>query len=218
MAVTATQIYSEIAYTLIESPTDGSTNPTSGLWTTSAIMARVNYRCLEFNKRTGVYVKNAISQATTNAVRDISIPTDCIDLLQVNYRTTSTSTSGTIPKGSVYEADLFISNEITSAPTPTIYTIEDSNILSISLIPPPDSSSNSCVYTYIAQPPTLPSPPDSTPLVIPDDMTPFIKYGALADLFGKSGETYDPQRQEICLSLYELGVDMARHWVSGGQS
>ncbi len=55
----------------------------------------------------------------------------------------------------------------------------------------------------------------ATTFSIPDDLTPFVKYGALADLFGKSGETYDPFREQICQQLYELGIDVARAWVSG---
>jgi hypothetical protein len=83
-------------------------------------------------------------------------------------------------------------------------------------MPPPDANSFARFH-YTSVPTNLPSPPDMTILEISDDLTPFIKYGALADLFGKSGETYDPLRKQVCEELFELGVEAAQSFVRGSE-
>lgn len=50
----------------------------------------------------------------------------------------------------------------------------------------------------------------ATILGIPDDLTPAIKWGALADLLGKDGIASDPVRAEFCERKYQTYVQLAR--------
>jgi hypothetical protein len=52
---------------------------------------------------------------------------------------------------------------------------------------------------------------------IPDDWTPYILYGTLAELIGSDGPSFDPVRASYCTTRYQEGVELAR-LVLGGQS
>jgi len=55
------------------------------------------------------------------------------------------------------------------------------------------------------------------PLTVPDDWTPYILYGTLAELLGSDGPSFDPIRAQYCGQRYEEGVELAR-LVLGGQA
>jgi hypothetical protein len=44
---------------------------------------------------------------------------------------------------------------------------------------------------------------------IPDDFTWAVKFGALADLLGKDGQSYDPARAEYCEQRWQEGIELA---------
>jgi hypothetical protein len=97
--------------------------------------------------------------------------------------------------------------------TPEVYSIENAVLQAISLIPPP-STGNLVRLCYTAKPTQLTSPP-SGDLDLPDDIVPFIKFGTLAELFEQSGEAHDPERALVCSSIFDLGIEVGRSWVSG---
>lgn len=123
-----------------------------------------------------------------------------------------------ILRGSMLEGDLFVADLLganAAVDTPTIFTQEVADVLKLSMIPPPNAVKG-MDYIYVPQPTTLATPSDSTATVpIPEDFAPFLKFGLLADLFNKSGETHDPMRAAICQDLFDLGIEVARTWVSG---
>jgi len=45
----------------------------------------------------------------------------------------------------------------------------------------------------------------ATPFLVPDDWTPVIKWGALADLFGRASNAQDALRQQYCEQRYRMG-------------
>jgi hypothetical protein len=47
-------------------------------------------------------------------------------------------------------------------------------------------------------------------LGIPDDWTPYILWGALADLLEHDGPAFDPARSQWCEQRYQEGVELAR--------
>lgn len=55
-----------------------------------------------------------------------------------------------------------------------------------------------------------------TSLTVPDDFTPYILWGTLAELLSSDGPTYDPVRAQYCETRYQEGVELAR-LILGGQ-
>lgn len=52
---------------------------------------------------------------------------------------------------------------------------------------------------------------------VPDDWTPYIMWGALAELLGSDGSAYDPVRANYCVQRYNEGVELARLVLGGSQ-
>lgn len=208
--VTDQDITNEMQVTLLETPNEGASYG-SGLYTASEVAAALNYRLRDFYKRTGLVTKRTTDTGTNANQAEQNLPGDVIDILRVAYPDINGNTIAIMP-GSATEADMFLSDEFGSnsaVDLPATFTLDTSGVLQILLLPPPNDN-RAIDYVYVAQPTSLPTAPDGTHLECPDDFTPYIKYGALADLFGKTGETYDPVRAGMCEQLYELGVQMAK--------
>ncbi len=52
-------------------------------------------------------------------------------------------------------------------------------------------------------------------MTIPDDWTPYVLWGALADLLNHDGPAYDPVRAKYCQTRYDEGVELARLVLKG---
>ena len=46
--------------------------------------------------------------------------------------------------------------------------------------------------------------------ILPDSFLPYLKYGILALVFGRDGETRDPLRQNYCASRYQEGINLGQ--------
>ena len=212
--MTTADLQPEIQFALLETSAVGYS---SGLYTEAEVAARLNYRLYDFAKQTGCLVSTSNHFTTTAGQRDYTLYSDTMDLLHVAY----TNDSGqlvAIPRGDPQETDLFLNDIVTSADIPTIYTIELGDVNTISLIPPPDASSRAVHIIFTRRPTALPSSAGSDVIDLPNDFIPFVKYGVLADLFNKAGETHDPARAAICEGLYQLGVQVVKSWVVGQQA
>jgi len=52
-------------------------------------------------------------------------------------------------------------------------------------------------------------------MTIPDDWTPYVLWGALADLLNHDGSAYDPVRGKYCEQRYQEGIELARLVLKG---
>lgn len=213
MPVNDKQLYNGIQYTLLEIPNNGLSYG-SGLYTPSEVAGRTNYRLDLFQKLTGIKAKSNITDTATSGVRNqvATNLTDIVDIIEVSYN--DGNGWNTLPRGSAAEADSYTSNQSLTATVPSFYTIDLAPLLSICLYPAP-SGAGTIRMTYTPRIDTLPIVADGTNVPLPDDFVPYIKFGVLADLFNKAGETFDPQRAQLCESLYQLGVQVAQSAVNG---
>jgi hypothetical protein len=81
--------------------------------------------------------------------------------------------------------------------------------LQLQLAPPPSISGQLDLLTVNASPALDPAV-SATILGIPDDLTPAIKWGALADLLGIDGQARDSTRSQFCESRYQQYVQLTR--------
>jgi len=216
--MTDRQIINEIQYHLLETPNDGASYG-SGLYTAAEVQARLQYKLYEFAKRTGYLVKRSVAISTTADRPYVDVPSDCIDIIRIAYPN-SVGTMISIPLGSTMEAQTYVNDLVgtnSSVDVPYMYTTDvgvSADISRITLWPQPNASRTIDII-YIAKPTALNSTPNGTALEIPSDLCPFIKFGVLSDLFNKSGEAYDPQRAQLTAELFNLGVQVARTYISG---
>lgn len=214
MAVTDQTLQNEIQTQLLEVPNNGASYG-SGLYTVAEVQARLNYNADLFNKFANVTTQVAIFAATPNSkVQDFSsvIPA-MTDIIAVFYTSNNGGTWYNIPEGSSFEGDIFITDQ-SSVTLPSLYTLDSAAPLTLNLFPAPTATTSLIAIIYLPNIGTLPTAPNGTALAIPDDFTPYVKYGALGDLFRKAGEAYDPARADICEQLFQLGVETAKSWLS----
>lgn len=188
-------------------------NYPSGLYTEEEVQARLSYRFNEFAKRTGCLGSTSNHLTSTSGQRDYSLDNNAVDILHVAY-TNGSGVRVSIPPGDTQQVDYLYGDGETSVAVPFIHTIELGDENTISLIPPPNASSRAIHLIYTRRPDNLATTPSGAAFDFPDDLTPFVKYGALADLFTKEGEVYDPERAEVCQQIYELGIQIVKGWIS----
>jgi hypothetical protein len=91
---------------------------------------------------------------------------------------------------------------------PEAYSIMAPPPLQLQIAPIPQSNGQLELLTVDSA--TLNPANGPTVLGIPDDLTPAIKWGALADLLGKDGEARDPVRAQYAEQRYQIYVTLAR--------
>lgn len=97
----------------------------------------------------------------------------------------------------------------TTSGTPEAWSVTSTPPLQLQLAPPPVASGQLellAVSTGASLDPTT----SATVLGIPDDLTPGVKWGALADLLDKDGAARDPGRAAYCEQRYQQYVQLAR--------
>lgn len=194
----------------------------TGLYTTTEVAARLTYRMNLFNTLTNCLVtfpSTTINLTSSQKAQDLSsLSPEPIDILEVFFTPDAGTTWYSIPRGSATEVDEYISSNSTVS-VPSVWNIDTAAPLQLLLSPAPafTGSDGQIVLAYISKITAVAVPPlyHGTSLAIPDDFTPFIKYGVLADLFNKSGEVYDPARAALCESIFQLGVQVTAAWLTG---
>ena len=88
--------------------------------------------------------------------------------------------------------------------TPLTYLLSTQPPLSFDTNAPPSFGGSYELLTVNAGV-TLSFAGTATPFLIPDDWTPVIKWGALADLFGRASNAQDSLRQQYCEQRYRMG-------------
>jgi len=97
---------------------------------------------------------------------------------------------------------------------PTSYSVFGVPPVTLRLIPPPADTGNVDCLFVLSGPTVNLNPAAPVVLGIPDDLTPALKYGILADLFGSDGPSRDYPRAQYCEQRYAEIVQVSRIYPS----
>jgi len=226
---TDTSVYQQICYHLLEP----ITGPVSVQYTIDDIVSAVQRRRDELLSITSctqtVLTVGAVAGRITlpDAVIDVRrmayLPTQSV-LTGVGYGTGrygfglygySAKARVDIPKPSVlWPADTwgeqsydttYTLNPAGKPNTPLTYLLSTQPPLSFDTNAPPSFAGSYELLTVNAGT-TLSFAGTVNPFLIPDDWIPVIKWGALADLFGRASNAQDPLRQQYCEQRYRMGA------------
>lgn len=206
MSFTDQQVMEEIQYTVIEPPNLGATWP-SELWTKAEVVRYSNQNQDRFLKDTHAQVGIANITAT-QGVDTYALPDDWMATVRMVWLGASGITKE-LMRGDVWEADHGIPTWGAVQGVPKIYF--DATPLTIFIAPIPNEAGTLQIY-YIPTSAQL----DGTGEIytVPDECVPSIKYGILADMFGKVARGHDP-RELYCRGRYQLGIDVTRMLLKG---
>ena len=198
--VTACKLLEEIQFHLLETPDDGVTWG-SGIWTQAEVVGLINERVSRWLVETGV-IQTRITIAVAAGTVGVDLPTDWIEIRRVAWNSVE------IPRVTLLEleADMPDWEDVTGVPSR--YMEVPAPSLTVRLARAPTLAGTLDVIGV--REPTAINASCASIFPIPDEWTPYIKWGVIADLLSKEGEANDPQRASLCETRWKEGVMLAR--------
>lgn len=213
MAVTDIQLANTIIYRLLENGNANAAYPAllTDMFDPTEIANTMDRVQQQFLLDTGMIVtRTTIAGAVGNNKYDL--PTDSIRPRRVTW-TDGSGVTSTLTQCDTWELDNAADNwpsDNASVPIAWWETTLPQQRLAIALTP---SAVGTIGLLYIQLAATLTGA--GVALTIPDDWSPYVLWGTLADLLGSDGPQFDPARASYCKRRYEEGVELARLVLGG---
>lgn len=208
-SVTDRDIIQQLQYMLLESASSQTAWTGTEMFTYADLSGAIQNRLNQFMSDTGIVVNRSLINVASPPIGRQPLDQSVIDVRRAAWL-------GASPEN--YYTTLWREDErlLTAADPgwsvnsgqPSAYSIMAPPPLQLQLAPPPQSSGQCEILAVNST--TLDPASSATILGIPDDLTPAITWGALADLLGKDGLASDPIRAQYCEQKYMQYVTMAR--------
>lgn len=208
--ITDRDIIQQIQFMLLESTSSQTSWTGTEMFTYNDIANAIQNRLNQFRSDTGILVTRSVISVISPPSGRQPLSQDIIDVRRVAWL-------GASPLN--YYAPLWRSDErlLTAFDTawsvsggiPGAYSVMAPPPLELQLAPPPSVNGQLELLTVNSS--TLSPASTATTLGIPDDLTPAITWGALADLLGNDGLARDPVRAQFAEQRYAQYVEFARN-------
>jgi hypothetical protein len=207
MPVLDQTLLSEIQRVTLEHHGDGGSSWPTGMWIRDEILDYLNDRQREFLALTGLVW--SIATPATVAANAQPNPTDWIATTFLTYRS-PTGVYRELPKMDAYELDLIAPNwpGATTTQQPRGFYEIDGDSTTTYLVPAPIAVGATLEWFYNALGTTLSG--NGVTFTVPDDFVPTIKYGVLADMFGKVGPVYNGVLQQASEARWQEGLELGQ--------
>lgn len=207
--VTDRDVIQQIQYALLESATSQSAWTGTEMFTYNDLANAVQNRLNQFLSDTGIVVNRSLVNVAAPPSGRQTLSQNIIDVRRAAWLGASPF-DYYVPLWREDERLLTAADQGWSANpgTPEAYSIMASPPLQFQLAPPPVSSGQLELLTVDST--SLDPASGATVLGIPDDLTPAIKWGVLADLLGIDGIASDPARSQFAEQRYRQYVQLAR--------
>jgi hypothetical protein len=208
-SVTDRDIIEQLQYALLEPATTQASWTGTEMFTHNDLAKAVQNRLNQFLSDTGIVVtRSLVGMASPPIGRQV--------LAQATIDVRRAAWLGASPEA--YYTTLWREDERSltanstswgESGTPSVYSVMAPPPLQIQVSPPPSSSGQLELLTVDST--ALDPATSATVLGIPDDLTPAVKWGALADLLGIDGIASDPLRAQFATERYQQYVQLARN-------
>jgi hypothetical protein len=197
--VTDTSLYNQIEAMLLE-PMSGGTWTGTNQFNINLISSALQYRRDELLLESAANPFNLLQPSPVMSTRSI-LPDSTLDLHRVRWIAQDSSMPYALGREDVNTANAFgpLLNIQPSAPQSWLITANSPLTFDVSS-PPNQPGTFDMILSFSGA--TL-NPPASTLIGIPDDWTPALIYGTLADVLANSPEGRDSTRAKYCLQRYE---------------
>ena len=209
-AVTDRDIIQLAQFALLESASDQATWPGTAQFTYNDVSNAVIRRRNQFLADTGIILTRSTQAVSSPAIGRAVLGDTIIDVRRCAFQgATPFDYYSTMWRTDERELVLADSSWNVNSGTPRAFSVLGPPPLLLQMAPPPLASGTLDLVTVNASP-TLDPATSATALGIPDDLTPAIKWGVLADLLGIDGQSRDPARASFCEQRYQQFVQLAR--------
>ncbi len=210
--MTDIDLLSEVQAAVLE-PRDGGQTWPSARWTKTEVVALLTQRQDRFLKETLLLASINILPVLSGAT-SVDLPDDWMITYHAAWRSADGAFQPLHPADAT-TADLGEPTWLSAPGTPVVWSDGDTPVPTLRLMPTPDADGQVwLIYAARGEAPAG-DPLSPTLLTTPDDFCVFLRYGVLADLFGKQGRMFDPLRAAACEAKYREGIDLAQRQVQG---
>lgn len=176
-----------------------------------AIQRRLN----QFLSETGVVLTETSKVVSGGGNGRVPLPDQTIDVRRAAWKTAAVpgpSVRSIVWREDEWGLNAFSPNWNISPATPSVFSVLAPPPVTLQLAAPPITSGT--LEMLVVQTGTPIDPSTGVLLNIPDDLAWVVKWGALADLLGREGQSRDPSRADYCESRWRQGVEIARLYTS----
>ena len=223
--MTDQEILTAIQFTVVEPPNGGASWP-SGLWTRDEVTGSLTQRQDRFLKDSLILLAHTTRsvapddtpptippplQVVASQTR-ITLPSDCLRVVSVVWEGEDGSVRELVRTDS-FETDHFLPDwEAVGAVVPLVFMEYETPTREIQIAPMPQfAGSLDLLYVPLGTPLTG----NGVDFTLFDECVHGVKYGTLADLFGKEGQGHDAARAAYCEQRFQLAIDLARIILQG---
>lgn len=205
-----TDLNSWLAYALVEAQPSGGTWNGTQMFTLDDFTQAVQRRRDAFLVETGL-VLNHSTLVILAAQDGIGfLPDTVIDIRRAAWLDSLTSLYTPLWPTDEWRAQALAPYWNSNPGSPVEWSIVAQPVVQLQLVPPPAASGE---FDYISVNAGAALNPSAGVLLgIPDDFCWVVKYGALADLLLRPGESFDPVRAKYCMERWSQGIAAARAW------
>jgi hypothetical protein len=206
-------LLSVMLYHLIEPQLSGGSYLGSSMFTLADFTKAMERRRNQFLAETGMVTAwNAPVPGPTPPQSRLSLADSVIDIRRAAWIDQNGNYT-TLWKSDEWAAESFARGwETRPLNPPQAYSSTATPPITLQLIPPPAGTGNVELITVSSG--TALNPSSGVLLGVPDDFAWVVKWGALADLLGREGESKDLQRAEYCEARWNEGIALARMFSS----
>lgn len=208
--VTDRDIIQQLQYALLENASSQTTWNGTEQFTYDDLVQAIVRRRNQFLADTGIVLTHSTQAVASPSIGRQALRDSVIDVRRASWVGASPfDYYRTLWREDERALVLANSDWASTSGTPICYSVMAPPPLQMQLAPAPVSSGRLdlvCVESGAALDPAT----SATALGIPDDLTPAIKWGALADLLGIDGQSRDPARAAFAEQRYQQFVALAR--------
>ena len=209
--VTDAQLINASAYKLLENDgVDAVGTYSSEMFTVTQFLNSLNARQQQFLDLTGAIITRR-SQPTTPQVPRYALPSDWIATRRLVYENIDGDIYALF-RSDTYMLDNGMSDWMYDFAAPTVFSESALPTQEIEILKAANDV-GTVTLTYTALAATLTGL--GIKLSVPDDFTPYILYGALADLLNSDGAGKDLRRSIYCEQRFQQGVELAKLLMRG---
>ena len=209
MSVTDQTLLSEIQRATLEGTGDGGAIWPSGMWTSVEVVDYLNQRLQRFRVLTGLYWTRAETNLTLSQANQ-DPPSDWISTVFVAHRTGAVADAGTyveLPRLDRLELDFALPTWPAATGVPRGYYEVDGDTRTTYVAPIPTASGALERY-YVSLGTTLDR--SGVDIGVSDEFIPTLKYGVLAEMFGKVGPGHNPLLAQAAEARWQEGIAMGQ--------
>jgi hypothetical protein len=210
--VTDIEVANNVLAALLETPLITGWVGT-GQFTFAQLQASLQSRLNRFIGDTG---RHTVQQTIPATGELTALPDGVLDVRRAGWvpipQVDTPPTNPTYPLGRLDEwaEQAYIPSAGQNPDMPISYSVFQVGPLQIRMVPPPIAAGNiDCIFT-LSGPTVNLDPANPVVLGIPDDLSPALKWGVLADLLGTDGPSRDYTRAAYCEQRYQEFVQIAR--------